>query len=265
MSNVFTPLPEAITEITTRRRNQKFFQAVNTYLNNDVPPHFSQPHPILYLCRHIATPNFEALRFIEIGRPTGLPLVIGEDHKGIFFADNRLKRALGKLPIVKGLTRHRDEIVEYCTVIDFAQAQGCPFNVIETIFRIPIIAFHHALFNEIYQDEVTIIDESTWIDRNHREDLQEQYKRMLALLIVHGIMLESYSPDEQRLVEAVLGPAFTEITEHFGVRPLIAELISSELEQKRDWNAYPSVLYQHIRGRLPNHNSSPRPTRQVLS
>ncbi len=263
--DVFTPLEEAIAEITVRRKNPALVAAVRKYLKDDIPPHFDQAQPILYLCRHIATPNYEALRFIEIGKPTGLPLVIGEDHKGLFVGSNKLKRALGKLPILKGLTRHRDEIIEYSTVVNFSESQGYPFNEIKTFFDIPLIEFHHALFKEIYPSRVTIADESAWIDRNHRNDLKEQYKRTLALLVAHGIMLESYSPDEQRLVEAVLVPGFLEITEEFGVRPLICELITEELEEERDWNAYPSVLYMNIQQHFKNHKGQQFKDRQVVS
>jgi hypothetical protein len=263
--DVFTPLEEAIAEISRRRKNPALVAAVREYLHDDIPPHFSQDKPILYLCRHIATPNYEALRFIEIGRSTDLPLVIGEDHKGIFVGNNRLKRALGKLPIVRGITRHRDEIIEYSTIVDFSTFQGSPLREVKTLTGTPLIEFHHALFKEIYPTGFITTDESNWIDRNYRDNLLEQYKRTLALLVVNGIMLESYAPDEQRLVESVLVPAFTQITKDLGVHPLISELITQKLEEERDWNAYPGVLYKTIQQHFQNHRDFQLRSKQVIS
>ncbi len=245
--DIFTPLPEALSLIHVRRQNSELMESIRDFLGFDIPSHFDQSDPILYLCRHIATPNFEAMRFIEIGKPLKLPLVIGEDSKGTFFGNNVLKRALGKLPIVKGIARNHDEIIENFTVIDFAEAEGRPLNTIQTNCNGSLIDLHHDLFSHIYETGITIVDEADWIDRHHREDLLEQYKHLLALLVAHGVMFESYPPEESRLVEEVLLPAFDFITERFGHKPLIYELIDGPLEETRDWNAYPSVLYRPLR------------------
>lgn len=245
--DIFTPLPEALSLIQARRQDSRLLNNITEYLNNDIPAHFNQPNPILYLCRHIATPNFEAMRFIEIGKPLNLPLVIGEDSRGTFFGNNVLKRALGKLPIVKGIARNHDEIVEHFTVIDFATAEGKSFSDIATNCNGSLIDLHHDLFAHIYDRGISIADEANWIDNHHRENLLEQYKHTLALLVAHGIMFESYPPEESRLVEEILLPAFDFVTEQFGHKPLIYELIDGPLEKTRDWNAYPSVLYRPLR------------------
>ncbi len=246
-SDIFTPLPEALSLIESRRQDTALLNAIDTYLGGDIPQHFKQSLPVLYLCRYIATPNFEALRFIELGKPTGLPLIISEDSKGDFFGNNTLKRALGKIPVVKGIARNHDEITENFTVINFAEAEGQPFGTIRTKANGRLVDLHHDLFSTIYTNEITIIDESDWIDRHHREDLLEHYKHLLALLIAHGIMFESYPAEESRLVNEVVIPAFDYVTKKFGHKPLMYELIGSTLEPTRDWNAYPSVLYRRLK------------------
>lgn len=245
--DIFTPLDEAIAEIRRRREDPMLVRAVSEFLNHDIPAHFNNSAPILYLCRHVATPNFEALRFIEIGKSQNLPLVIGEDSQGTFFANNVLKRALGKLPVVKGIARNQDEIIEYFSVIDFASAEGEPFSSVNTISNGKLIDLHHDLFSHIYPYGVSIVDEAAWIDNHHRDNLLEQYKHTLALLVTQGIMFESYPPEESRLVEEVLLPAFDFITHHLGHKPLIYELIDAQLEEARDWNAYPSVVYRPLK------------------
>lgn len=245
-SYIFTPLDDAIEEINVRRSNPDLFKAVEEYLNGDVPAHFKPNTPILYLCRHIATPNFEALRFVEIGQGCKLPLVIGEDPKGIFYANNPLKRSLGKLPVVKGIARNYDEIIENFTVVNFPDAEGKSFSEITTLTNTNLVSLHHNLFEQIYPRGIHIADESSWIDRNFRDNLLEQYKRTLSLLVVHGIMFESYTTEEKGLVEEILLPAFEFVKSTFGHKPLIHELISKELDAQRNWNEYPSVLYRFL-------------------
>lgn len=246
----FTPLEEAVAEIHKRRGDEELVKKVYAYLNGDIPEHFTKEQPILYLSRHIATPNYEALRFIELCKPYNLPLVIGQDKKGKFVSHNELKKALGKMPVTKGISRRQDEIIENFTIVDFSQAQGVSFQELQTRNGGNFVEFHNNLFQYIYPNEIEIVDESAWVDRNHRDDLEKQYKKLFALLCVYGVMFESYPESETSLVQSALAPAFAEIEKVIGVKPLIVENIDSELELTRDWNGYPSVLYQFIKNDL---------------
>lgn len=248
--NIFTPLSEAILEVQLRHKNEALRKQINEYLAHDIPNHFNRETPILYLARHIATPNYETLRFVELGKPHALPLVIGQDRKGKFVSHNDIKKPLGKMPVTKGVSKRLDEIIEYFTIIDFSEAQGKPFEEIQTKKGHSMVDFHNSLFREVYPLEVEIHEESDWIDRNGRNDLLEQYKRMLALVTVYGIMFESYPEKEAGLVENILLPAMKEIEAVTGYKPLIVEHIDPELEDTRDWNAYPSVLYQFVKQHL---------------
>jgi hypothetical protein len=250
----YTPLEEAVVEIQRRRTDAELIQKVYEYLNGDIPEHFNREQPILYLARHIATPNYEAMRFVELGKPFGLPLVISQDRKGKFVSHNDLKRALGKMPVTKGMSRRQDEIVENINVIDFPTAQGKPFNELKTKHGKDLIEFHNSFFKHIYPNDIEIVDESDWIDRNHRDNLCKQYKKMLALNIAHGVMLESFMDSELQVVQSAIGPAFEEVTRIFSLKPLISEHIDPELELTRDWNGYPSVLYQFIKSDVEGGN-----------
>lgn len=243
----YTPLEEAVIEIQRRRSDKELMQKVHDYLQGDIPEHFNREQPILYLARHIATPNYEAMRFVELGKPFGLPLVISQDSKGKFVSHNDLKRSLGKMPVTKGMSRRQDEIVENMNVIDFMTAQGKQFCDIKTKHGKDLVEFHNSFFKHVYPDEIQIVDEAEWIDRNHRDNITEQYKKMLALMVTHGVMLESYLEKEYDVVQSAIGPAFDEVYNHFGQKPLICEHIDELLELTRDWNGYPSVLYQLIK------------------
>ncbi len=243
--------PEAaVEEIQRRRENPKLMQQVADFLHGDIPPHFIGAQPIAYLARHVATPSFETLHFIEIGKQLGLPIVIGEDIKDKFVSNNCLKYALGKLSVVKGMTRNSDEIIERFTIVNFDEAQGKPLSEVKTIFGEPLISIHANLLKEIYPEGVHIVDESTWIDRHHRGDLFEHYKRVLALTLVHSIMFETYVAEDYEFVETVLKPAFAHIESTFGYKPLISELIPPEIQRQRNWDAYPSVVYPFLKKRF---------------
>ncbi len=247
IQSLFTPIDDAIIEIETRLQDAALHERVMQYLNNDIPEHFSHPEPIFYLSRHIATPSFEVLHVMEQTHEKPYKLVIGQDTKGIFVAKNELKLALGKLPIVKGVSSNKDEIIENFTIVDFASQQGKRFCDIETAFGEKLVDFHHSIFKEVFPEIPEIYDESDWIDRNHRDDISEQYKKMLALLCVHGIMFESYTPAEWNFVQKIVTPAFAEIEKELHVRPLIIEHIPQDLEYTKNWNAYPSALYQIVK------------------
>jgi len=250
ISGLFCPsIDEAVAEIENRRKNPDLAKKVADYLQNDIPEHFSRSRPIFYFSRHLATPNFETEQVIEITKLHNLALVIGEDIKGIFVANNELKISLAKLPVVSGFSRRGDEIIENVTIVDFSTNQGKPMDEILTKSGETLSNFHHNLFKSVYPDLPEIIDESQWIDRNNRNDIQEQYKKMLALLCVHGIMFESYVPNESKFVSEVVKPAFDAIEKEIGVRPLIVEHISSDLEQTRNWNSYPNNVYDFVQER----------------
>ncbi len=253
LEKFFTPLEEAVVEIKRRREDKDLIKKVEDFFNADIPPHFNGSDPICYLARHVATPNFETLHFIELAKSTGLPIVIGQDIKDKFVTNNALKRALGKMPVQKGAARSGDEIIEHFTIIDFATAQGKQLKDIATKFDQNLVDFHTQLLKEVYPTGITLVDESEWVDRNHRGNILEHYKKMLALLIVHGVMFEFYEPEDYPLLHSIIKPAFEEIEERFGVKPLVSNLITPEMQNERNWNGYPSVVYPFIKSKpFPN-------------
>ncbi len=247
---------QALLEIHKRKNMPLLRKAVEDYLLGDIPSHF-QGDTVAYLARHVATPNFETLRFIEMAKQMGLPSVIGEDSGDIFVSQNSLKRALGKMPVIKGRTQNLKNIIEHFTVVDFATAQGKQLRCIDTFFGEPLMEFHLSLLRTIYPHEVSVCDESAWIDRHCRGNLIEHYKRLLSLFVVHGIMFEYYpthEASENDFVSNVLLPAFGWVEANFGKRPLIVPLIPKDLESEENWEAYPSVLYKIVKTKVARGN-----------
>ena len=245
---VYTDLETAVEEIHKRRQNIILQKTITEFLNNDIPTHFCGKKPLFYFSRHVATPNFETLKFIERTQHIdGFTTVIGEDINGKFASINRTKRALGKLPIVKGMNRMHDEIIENYTVVDFGKADGATFKSIILDNGRGLVETHHELLQEIYPN-VLFVDESSWIDRHHRGNLLEQYKHLLALTLMHGVMFEIYYSNDRDFINNILIPAIHFVTKRFGCKPLICKLLPDENSQveESDMVAYPSVVYPFI-------------------
>lgn len=244
---MLTPLAKAVEDIHRRRADKKLVAAVEDFLEHDIPGYFQGSEPVIYLARHVATPSFETVRFMELARPYDLPIVISQDPKDKFVSHNSMKRALGKMPVVKGLDHDRHEIIEYFTIVDFATDQGKHLEDIVTSFGEPLVQFHNKLLRKLYSvDEVILADDSAWIDRKGRGRLFEHYKQFLSLYIVHGVMLESYIDEDDPFVQNILKPTFALTEERFGVRPLIANLVDDELLPTRNWYSYPPEIYGSI-------------------
>jgi hypothetical protein len=254
-THLLTPLPDALVELERRKRDPVLKKKIEEYLKGDIPPYFGES-PVLYLARHIATPNFETLRFLHLVEPLGLPTVIGQDLKDKFVPKNQLKRALGKLHVSTGITRHGLEFKEHfenVRIVDFNTESGKLFRDITTVWGEPLADFHNGLFKELASTDVTIVDDSAWIDRHHRGRLVSHYRKFLTLFILHGVLFEDYSLDdkeERAFIRKVLEPAFRTVEKKFGCRPLIAQLTPTTVESPEYWISYPSKVLGLVRKRM---------------
>ena len=239
-----TPYPIALEEIHRRSTDTVLRKKVEDYLAGDIPEYMGKD-PVLYLARHVATPNFETLRFLHLLEPLGLPIVISQDTKDTFTSANMLKRFLGKMPVCIRITQKggvANELYKHETIIDFAQAQGKPMSEVVTLWGEKLIEFHNRLFGKLANGSAKITDDAAWIDRNGRGDLLTHYKRFLALFIVHGVLFEDYlveDREEEYFMREILEPAFTFVEEQFDVRPLITQLTPSSVESVKFWLSYP--------------------------
>lgn len=222
-------------------------QKVARYLEDDIPEPF-RDEPVLYLARHIATPNFETLRFLHLVEPLNMKTVISQDPRDKFVSNNQLKKALGKLPVLTH-ARIKDgvyhEQFERVSIVDFNTMNGKPFYEVQTLWGESLTDFHKSLFEKFARYPVHIVNDSEWIDRQHRGNLLAHYKKFLALFVVHGVLFEDYALDdreEARFIRTVLRPAYAAVERHFGLRPLIAPLTPTSMESPEFWISYPKAV-----------------------
>lgn len=243
----YLTLSEAVAELERRRKDLTLRACVEEYLDGDIPECF-EDGPILYLARHVATPNQETRAFLELAEHLGYRAVVGQDPDDLFVSHNSLKRSLGKLPIVQGVSHDGKEIIQYVTIIDFNTANGKRLKDVKTFAGTPLIAFHNDLFTHVMGKQPIISNDDTWIDRQHRGDMMEHYKRFLALFAVHGILFEyflTHDTDEQKLVAEIIVPAFDHVHDVLGVTPLITPPVSPSTDQ-RNWESYPGHVFDIV-------------------
>ena len=243
---------EAIRELERRQKDPALKKKVEAFLQGDIPEYFKDG-PVLYLARHIVTPNFETLRFIHLIRELGFKLVVTQDSRGLFVSQNQIKRALCKLPICRRVTQKPDKLNEHyhnVTIVDFDTIDGKPFCEIKTVWGEKLTDFHNRLFSELNVRTVDTPDDAEWIDRHHRGNLLEHYKHLLALFVVHGIFFENYNMEDEHevmFVKEILRPACEFVEKQFGYPPLIAPIFPTTFESYNFWMSYPPGVLEIVR------------------
>tara|TARA_B100002051_G_scaffold276628_2_gene326300 strand:- start:26495 stop:27310 length:816 start_codon:yes stop_codon:yes gene_type:complete len=247
LADFYTPAEEAVAEIKRRREDPEIFHKVDNFLKTDLPDHFSKKEPVFYLSRFLATPNLELKKVSTESARFDLKLIVGEDTESKFVPDNELKLPLGKLPLIVGVDKNGNDIIEYKTIIDFSSNQGKPLSEIMTESNKLLVTFHRELFNRFKPSNTEIGPETEWVNRHHRDDILEQYKCTMAIMCVYGMQYECFTPEEYQFFRENVYPAFKYIERIIGVRPLIIEHITAKEESDRNWNAYPREVSDFIK------------------
>ena len=257
IGRILTPYEDAFTELARRRvEHPELTKKVEEALNGDIPAYFKDT-PFLYLARHVATPNFETMRFLHLVEPLNMRVIVSQDPGDKFVAHNPLKYALGRLSFCKKMTSSSNgcqEDFETLRIIDFNEAAGKPLRDVKTVWGEGFVEFHNRLFQEVCgKAEFSICDESTWMNGRFRSNALEYYRHLLPFFIAHGVMFEDYlinDMKERDFVETHILPAFDEAERTFGFRPLITSLVPTSIESGRFWLAYPHKVKEVIDGSM---------------
>lgn len=243
--DIYTSLEEAREEIHRRWNDTSLRLKVEEVIAS--VPAFSRTEPKAYLWRPIATPNFEWFRFIELAGQVGLLPCLAEFTKDKFVSVNSDKYVLGKMPFFHRKNKKGETIFINKTIVDFNKYDGHLLNTVQTLWGEPFVEFHHRLVG-LHSFQPEIAEVSSWFNLNGAK-AAAYYHNYLTLFICHGILFENFITDEEeeeRFSRNVVFPAFREVVNHFGLKPLIVPLVPHETASDIYWRCYPSELEDEV-------------------
>lgn len=212
----------------------------------------------LVLCRTLATPNREMMRFLRMARITGRPPLVATGPLDWFTpAINPTKRRLAKLPVAT-----RNGGIRYATVVSFQDMDGLLFTAMRCRDGTPFLDLH----DELMQIAIAPQDRPTGLDLTDfwgKNGAREYYPRFLALFTCFGVLAESLATYgyERAFTEDVILPAIAEVTARFGKAPRIARLLPPAAELDAAWESYPNTVVKRAllasRRREPNLEITP--------
>lgn len=228
VNDFYTPLSEAKEEIWRRWNDKDLRKRVRKYLRDNIPEVF-RSGPKAVFARHVATPNYESFRFLDLAEKSGLGHIFMEYLNDLFRAKNPTKYYLGKLVFFGGIGKKGGERRTVNRIVDFDKAEGERICDVATLSGVNLVDFHHRFCQAHGVDlNGNIFDISAWYNNNGRV-AHEYYKYYFALFICHGVSFESYSMKdkyEREFIRGIAAPCFRNMWDHFGVKPLIVNLHS---------------------------------------
>jgi len=200
--------------------------------------------------RQVATPTHETLRFLKLAKQMKLkPLILEYYDDKFVSAENRSKRLLGKMPIYQYTGSDGRDMVEYKTVCDFNASTGKKFKDIVCLDGEHLIPFHHRLFQKIAKlnPKSCCFDGSDWF-KSAGKKAEVYYEQLLMFFIRDGILFENFMPlrSESAFTKSIVAPAFEELENQYGIRPLIVRLLPDNEDTRQFWDAYPKKVSKFI-------------------
>jgi hypothetical protein len=257
---VYTPIEEALPELLKRRRDKGVENALAPYLAHGLPEPLQQGEKLV-LARQVATPNHEMLRFMAMKDMCGIDPLVLEYHDDKFTSRNAFKHRLGKLKFLDGLGKNSEVKCSYETIIDFNENERRPLGKIDTLWGRRLVDCHHQLLGRaLPAARERTYDVSKWLQENGGV-AREFYVRLMSLFVRNAILCENFliKGDETNFTKSVFLPAFMEIMDSVGVKPLIVALTPTNIETDELWTCHTmgARLHLHeIRRDLPEMTSA---------
>jgi hypothetical protein len=253
---VYSPLSVAIEEYKKRKTDASLEQKVQLYLDTaGVPDILTRGSGIpVVLFRQIITPNYEVRRFISLlSDIEGLRPVFFEYVRDKFVPGNEQKYYWGRLGIDLGVGKKGGRKVQYEKLFDFQAYDGKPLHTIPTRYGETLSTLHSDLFHSLYPNLPRVdffYDMSEWVSRSG-QSAHEYYKLFFALFLRHGILFENFClhGSEARFTREVVLPAFEEISNLFGIKPLVVALEPTEIEGESFWVCHPEATLDYLKHR----------------
>jgi hypothetical protein len=248
IKEIYTPLSVAKKEIWKRWNDPVLRKKVEDFLGGEVPRVLKRS-PRAVLARHVASPNNEFMRYLDLSKIIGLEPKCLEYFEDKFRAENQDKYYLGKLFFCNGVGKKWGERTSIVKAINFDASEGKQLTRVKTLWGEDFIKFHHRLLSQILDNYKSIIvDESVWI-KNNGKIPSAFYENFLSLFICFGVLFEDYleNKNEKEFTTKIVIPAFSKMYKKFGVKPLIVKIYPSENENDLFWRHYPAKIEKTAR------------------
>lgn len=248
----YTHWEDALAELDRRASDEKLQSYIDSLLPHGLPPVMEGKRSMV-LFRHIATPNYEIQRFLICADSldTLQPLIL-EYTNDKFNNRNEMKFVLGKVPFHKGLNKLGEPIIERHNIIDINASNNKPISEVETVWGQRLVDFHHEMFEHSFPHlKGNVFDLSEWLHK-FGPSARDYYKGFLALFLRDAVLFENFLVDgkEYEFTRDVIMPAFMEIEQECGVRPLIIALEPTHIEGDQFWISHDIKHKHHIDRKL---------------
>ncbi|MBI4686204.1 MAG: hypothetical protein HY756_00180 [Nitrospirae bacterium] len=109
-----------------------------------------------------------------------------------------------------------------------------------------LVDFHHRMLS-IVAPQIELFDGSYWVKSNGGK-AENYYVNLLTPFICHGILFENFvtNAEEQRFAEEVVYPAFKEVEQLFGLKPLILPLLPPHNASDKHWFCYSEKVEKEV-------------------
>lgn len=247
---VYTPLSDAIRLLEERQKDKELIKKIENLLGNDIPGPFKKLDKYGVSSKQVATPNCDTKWFIKLTKEFGLKPVFSEYHSDKFTSNNAFKHSLGVLHLSDGICKNGEPKLEKITVVDFKRYDGKSFKDVLTFWSEPLIDFHKRLF-KIFghsKDDLVFYDASDWLKRNGGS-AKNYYKKETLLYVCHGILFENFllTGKEGNFTKEIFLPAFEEVINLTGLKPLIVPIPPMDIEEDPSWIFYDNKIKKHIK------------------
>lgn len=238
---VYFDLNRAIEELERRSLDTEIDKYLIEILDFGMPTPLVESKDNAVIFRHVATSNYEILRFFEVVKDLEniKPLVL-EYTQDRFLSINDWKHSLGKIRFNKGIDRLGNPIVEAKTIIDFSTSDNRPISEVNTVWGQSLVGFHHEMLSYHSVDMSKVHDISHWVMRAG-SNARAYYKKFLSLFLKNNILFENFllEKKEKRFTEEVVLPLIFEIEKESGYSPIIVALEPTETEGDDFWVSHP--------------------------
>ena len=246
---MYIELADAIDSLAARQDSQIIEDYLKRKLPSGVPDFLDKDGRNFVLFRNVASPNFEALRFLSRGDSYSgaFKTIIFEYTKDRFFDQNPLKHSLGKLSFISRHDKNGNPILRSRVILEFASWNNFPIAEVTTKSQESLVDFHHRLIKGYLKPHASVHDGSDWLKR-HGETARSFYEFVLLIFLKDAILFENFVTcgREGVFTNEVVRPAIDRISQDIGVQPLIVQLLFGRCENDKYWSSYPGVLEEQL-------------------